>query len=119
MEQRMKERQVLQEVLDKDRPLKFTDDIEKLAVIDAFIQFSQNPTSATAGYGIEQNYSFISQNLSKRYAFGKTSAETIVTFVRDSFEKMKQVNDDVYFWRRSIKDIWKNCFIGSVRSMRV
>lgn len=100
----MKERQVLQKVLDTDRPLKFTDDIEKLAVIDAFIQFSQNPTSATAGYGIEQNYPFISQNLSKRYAFGKTSAETIATFVRDSFEKMKQANDDVYFWRRSIKD---------------
>lgn len=98
MEQRRKEREVLQDVLGTERLTKFTDAIEKLAIIDAFIQFSENPTLATAGYGVEQNYPLICQNLSKRYAFGRTQAETIVTFVRDCFEKMRQVNYDVYFW---------------------
>jgi hypothetical protein len=111
MEQRVKERQILQDVLDTGLSFKFTDDIDKLAVIDAFLQFSQNPTSATAGYGVEQNYSFISQNLSKRYNLGKTRAETIVTFIRDSFEKMRQVNYDVYFWRDAIRDYIREKYI--------
>jgi hypothetical protein len=110
----MKEREVLQDVLDTERLTKFTDAIEKLAIIDAFIQFSENPTSATAGYGVEQNYPFISQNLSKRYAFGRTQAETIVTFVRDCFEKMKQVNYDVYFWREAIKDYIREKYIAEL-----
>jgi len=107
----MKEKQILKDVLDGDRLLKFTEDLDKLAALDAFTQFSQNPTSATAGYGVEQNYSFVSQNLSKRYTLGKTRAETIVTFVRDSFEKMKQANYDVYFWREAIRDYIREKYI--------
>lgn len=45
MEQGMKERQVLQKSLDTDRPSKFTDNIEKLAVIDAFMPISQQPNA--------------------------------------------------------------------------
>jgi len=111
MEQHMKEVDILKEVLDTNRPSKFAEDLDKLAVVDAFTQFSQNPTSATAGFGVEQNYPFISQNLSKRYAFGRTRAETIVTFVKDSFERMKQTNYDVYFWREAIRDYIREKFM--------
>ena len=38
----------LKNVFDRDLTMKFTNDIEKLAAIDAFIQFAQNPTSMSA-----------------------------------------------------------------------
>jgi len=41
------------------------DEKERLAVVDVFLQFSQNPTSMSTGYGIEENYNFIGENLRK------------------------------------------------------
>jgi hypothetical protein len=61
------EDEVLQEILGTDLPAKFTRDLERIASLDAFIQFSQNPTSMSAGYCIEENYPLIGQNLAKRY----------------------------------------------------
>ena len=50
---------------------KFFINIERLAAVDAFLQFAQNPTSISAGYGIEESYPFIERNLSERYGLGK------------------------------------------------
>lgn len=102
MEKRKEE--ILKETFEKELPAKFTDDEEKLAVIDAFLQFSQNPTSASAGYGIYENYPLIGQNLARRYKLGKIVVEKIITFLRESFEKMQKINYDVYFWREAISD---------------
>jgi hypothetical protein len=102
VEKHMKQKELLEEVLKIDRCSKFVTQIEKLAVIDAFAEFSQNPTSKSAGYGIEENYSFIGQNLAKRYNFGRLIIESILTFLKESFEKMLRIDYDIYFWWQAI-----------------
>lgn len=102
-----KEEKVLQEIFETEIPQKFSH-TEKLPIIDAFVQFSQNPTSASAGYGIEENYSLIGENLKKRYGLGKMPIDVILTFLKVSFEQMRKVNYEVYFWRDAIADYIKS-----------
>ena len=87
-------------------PEEFTKE-ENLVVIDAFAQFSQNPTSMSACYGVEKNYPFIGENLKKRYNIGKITVDSILNFLKKSFEKMRATNPDVYFWRDAIADYIK------------
>jgi hypothetical protein len=100
------EETILEDIFERKIPSKFADK-ERLALIDAFSQFSQNPTSMSAGYGIENNYSFIGNNLEKRYKLGMTIIKPILTFLRQSFTEMNGINNDVYFWRKAIADYIK------------
>lgn len=95
---------LLQEIFENKLPTKFAINMEKLAALDAFLQFAQNPTSMSAGYGIEENYPFIERNLSERYDLGKIALEAIISFLKESVHKMKEVYYDVYFWRNAIED---------------
>ena len=70
-------------------PTKFSKKIERLAAVDAFLQFAQNPTSMSAGYGIEENYPLIERNLSERYSLGKIKLEAIISFLKDSVRRMR------------------------------
>lgn len=105
-----KEEKVLQEIFETRIPQKFSQ-TEKLPIIDAFAQFSQNPTSMSAGYGIEENYSLIGENLRKRYNLGKMAIDNLIGFLKESFEQMRQVNYEVYFWRDTIADYIKSKYI--------
>jgi len=80
-------------------------------VLDAFSQFSQNPTSMSAGYGIESNYPLIGENLKKRYKIGKILVEEILTFLKESFEEMKKIEYSVDFWREAIADYIKEKYM--------
>ena len=102
-----KEEEVLQEIFETKIPQNFSQ-TEKLPIIDAFAQFSQNPTSMSAGYGIEQNYPLIGENLKKRYNLGKMATDNILGFLKESFGQMRQVNYEVYFWRDTIADYIKS-----------
>ncbi|MCD6154745.1 MAG: hypothetical protein J7J22_03085 [Candidatus Verstraetearchaeota archaeon] len=104
MEGSSKELILLQEIFENKFPTKFTINMEKLAALDAFLQFAQNPTSMSAGYGIEESYPFIERNLSERYDLGKIALEAIISFLKESVHRMREVNYDVYFWREAIKD---------------
>ncbi len=44
-------------------------------MLDAFFQWATNPTSMSAGYGLEENYSYIKKNLALRYALSPTEVE--------------------------------------------
>jgi len=101
------EEEVLQEIFETKIPQNFSQ-TEKLPIIDAFAQFSQNPTSMSAGYGIEQNYPLIGKNLKKRYNLGKMATDNILGFLKESFGQMRQVNYEVYFWRDTIADYIKS-----------
>ena len=103
------EEKVLQEIFETI-PKKFSQ-IGKIPVIDAFAQFSQNQTSMSAGYGIEENYPLIGKNLKKRYDLGKMAIDNILKFLREAFKEMRQVNYEVYFWRDTIADYIKSRFI--------
>ncbi|MEM3986673.1 MAG: hypothetical protein QXR39_07860 [Candidatus Methanomethylicia archaeon] len=107
------EKEILQKIFEINIPQKFSDK-EKAVVIDAFLQFSQNPTSASAGYGIEENYSFIRGNLRERYGIKRISLDNIEAFLRESFEEMKKANDDVYFWRGAIASYIKEKYMETL-----
>lgn len=107
MHETNKEKKVLQEVFETKIPQRFSQ-TEKLPTIDAFAQFSQNPTSMSAGYGIEENYSLIGENLKKRYGLGRIGTDNILAFLKESFGQMKQINYEVYFWRDTIADYIKS-----------
>ena len=96
------EKPFIEKIFKEEIPRRFVTDIERIAVIDGFIQFSQNPTSASAGYGIEGNYPFIKQNLIKRYHLSDKVVDKIISFIREAVEKMRQTEYDIYFWRDRI-----------------
>ena len=103
MKNNSKEDKLIREIFETIS-MKFFKKIERLATVDAFIQFAQNPTSMSAGYGIEENYPLIERNLSERYSLGKIESEAIISFLKDSVRRMTEVTYDVYFWREVIKD---------------
>ncbi len=94
----------LKNVFDRDLAMKFTNDIEKLAAIDAFIQFAQNPTSMSAGYGIEQNYPYIMKNLAIRYNLKEPFINDIILFLKEIVKDMEKLTTDFYTWRNAIKN---------------
>ena len=46
-------------------------------MLDAFYQWSSNPTSMGAGYGLEENYPYIIENLRERYSLSTQQTEVI------------------------------------------
>jgi len=88
-------------ILEKEIPERFKN---PLYMLDAHLQFSQNPTSASAGYGIEENYPYIEMNLKKRYGLTSEEVARITQSIKRIFDRMLKVNPDVYFWRDRIKN---------------
>ena len=95
--------ELIKKIFEDEIPSKFPSKTEQLTVIDAFAQFAQNPTSMSAGYGIEENYRFIKENLSKRYNLDENKLKIIENFLRNSIEDMRKVDYDVYLWRDVVK----------------
>ena len=67
--------QVVQETLNRYRD----DEI----MLDALLQWASNPTSMSAGYGLEENYPYIVKNLAARYGISRLEAEKRVAELRD------------------------------------
>lgn len=98
-----RERQFIIEIFNEKIPRQFKGKVI-LATYDALVQFAQNPTSMSAGYGIEENYPLIAENLSKRYKLDKITIELILTFLKDLVNKMREIRYNIYFWRDALKD---------------
>lgn len=106
----MKEDKILDEIFELCN-LYMTSELEKIAFIDSLLQFSENPTSASAGYAIEENYEFIILNLATRYGLKPEQLDLVIGCLKRSVEYMLQENDDVYFWREYIKDYIKDRYL--------
>jgi len=98
----MRETTLLYRIIEREIPQKFK---KPLPVFDALLQFSQNPTSASAGYGIEENYSYIEMNLAKRYQLTRDYLAKITKFVKQIWKRMEKINYDVYLWRNELKKV--------------
>lgn len=59
------------------------------AMLDAWIQWASNPTSKSAGFGLEENYSFIRSNLLQRYSISREDAEQYVNALKDESDKLR------------------------------
>ncbi|MDP2949992.1 MAG: hypothetical protein Q8P22_10690, partial [Chloroflexota bacterium] len=51
-------------------------------MLDALLQWASNPTSMSAGYGLEENYPYIAKNLAARYSISRPEAEKRVAELR-------------------------------------
>lgn len=71
-------------------------------MIDAWIQWALNPTSPTAGYGLEENYSFIRSNLMERYLMSTDDAEQYVQALRDHASSLITSGCDIRDLRKGI-----------------
>jgi hypothetical protein len=71
-------------------------------MLDAFIQWASNPTSMSAGYGVEENYSFIASNLQDRYGLSSSQASGYIDRLRHDCECILEATNDVYQVRSEV-----------------
>jgi len=91
---------------------------EKVALIDAFLQFSQNPTSATAGFAIEENIERIKGNLEKRFKISQKAIENIVNILRHFATKARGIDPDFYSWFSEIKRYLEEAYLKDLLAWR-
>lgn len=70
--------------------------------LDALIQWASNPTSYSAGYGLEENYSFIRSNLMERYLISAKEAERYIQMLRNEMSSLTTLGYDIGDLRKGI-----------------
>ena len=73
-------------------------------MVDAFVQWASNPTSMSAGYGIEENYPCIARNLMERYSLTSKEVEHYIEKLKAACNQFLQQTEDVYELRRIIQE---------------
>jgi len=110
-------RAFLIKIIEKELSKRKTFD-EKVALIDAFLQFSQNPTSATAGFAIEENIERIKGNIEKRFKISQKAIENIVNILRHFATKAKDIDPNFYSWFSEIKRYLKEAYLKDLLTWR-
>ena len=59
-------------------------------MLDALLQWASNPTSMSAGYGLEENYPYIGRNLVARYGISRLEAERRVAELRSVCDSLAE-----------------------------
>jgi len=78
---------------------KYKDDI---IALDALYQWAMNPTSMSAGYGIKENYEFISENLRLRYNLDENVIQKTIAEIESQFDVILIKENDIYKIRNLI-----------------
>jgi len=95
------------------------------AVLDGLLQLADNPTSMSAGYGIEENLPLIKSNLSARYGSSENIEEIFQTLVREKNRIMTEARTEIYSAEAALRDALQNSpvledhFINRVKSLSV
>jgi hypothetical protein len=72
-----------------------------LPILDALIQWSSNPTSASAGYALEENIRYIRVNLESRY--GSRQTEKAISCLKAETDSLiKEFNGNIYQVQKEI-----------------
>ncbi len=72
---------------------KYKDDI---VALDAIYQWAMNPTSMSAGYGIKENYEFISENLRLKYNLDENLIQQTIAEIKSQIDVILNKENDVY-----------------------
>lgn len=78
-----------------------------IVVLDSFLQWALNPTSMSAGYGIDANYRYIEQNLLNSYNPSDSDLKRVMDLLKDEINKIMEYKEDdhsVYDFRKRIKN---------------
>lgn len=98
---------------------KFEDDI---IILDGLLQFSINPTSMSAGYGVYENLPYIKKNLKTTYHLKATEIDEIMDIFKKEIKKILDLREDkytiekirVYIQKELKKDPYKTLFKNSI-----
>jgi hypothetical protein len=71
-------------------------------MLSALLQWALNPTSASAGYGLRENYRDIESNLSRVYGLSKNDAGDVVEKLKKTMASIID-EKDMYEFRKSIE----------------
>lgn len=96
----MAEEYAVQSVLDK-----FKDDE---IMIDALNQWAMNPTSMSAGYGIEENYPYIKENLRVRYDLSEKDVDKYIGRLKEECNKILSSKSSDAYWIGRVREKIKN-----------
>jgi len=84
---------------------------EDIVMLDALSQWSNNPTSYSAGYGVAENYEYIRGNLAVRYPnLDRERLSTVLNQLIQECNKLVLASADIYMWR----DLIEKALIKSV-----
>lgn len=76
--------------------------LDNALILDAWIQWASNPTSSSAGYGLEENYSFIRSNLMERYLISAEYAEQHIQKLKNEASSLTAIGYEIYDLRKGI-----------------
>lgn len=65
-------------------------------MLDAFTQWASNPTSMSAGYGIEENCPYIAGNLRRRFGLSSEEASSYIQRLKGDCNRILEATNDVY-----------------------
>jgi len=80
---------------------------EDMVMLDGLLQWAMNPTSMTAGYGIEANYPYIERNLKIAHDLTSSEAKKAIEKLKTDCDKLMELKQDKYDidnFRKIIKD---------------
>lgn len=67
-----------------------------IIMLDALLQWAINPTSMSAGYGMEENYPYIKQNLKITHQITESEANEVVEKLKTDCEAFLKLKEDKY-----------------------
>ncbi len=79
-------------------------------MLDAWIQWASNPTSKSAGFGLDENYPLITSNMLQRFSINREDAEKCVNALKEESGKLRNSGC-------SVNDL-RNEIIGQAESSR-
>lgn len=95
-------------------------------MLDAFFQWATNPTSMSAGYGLEENYPYIKKNLALRYGLSPAEAEKRLKALKEAcavlLVEAEQLPDKKYgitHVQKRLNDILSHGDYGNLRMQGV
>ncbi|GAG89453.1 unnamed protein product, partial [marine sediment metagenome] len=80
---------------------------EDMIMLDGLLQWAMNPTSMSAGYGIEANYPYIEQNLKIAHELTSSKAKKAIEKLKfdcDKLLELRQDKRDIGNFQKIIKD---------------
>jgi hypothetical protein len=83
-------------------------------MLDALFQWGSNPTSRSAGYGLQENYLCIVKNLVARYGLSTLDAEKRVAELKRSCDSLIKSQWDIYEIQRHLLETLKQGEPGQV-----
>ena len=66
-------------------------------LIDALNQWAMNPTSKSAGFGIEQNYPYIKRNIMARYSLSDSDADWYIQRLKDRCDWLIHIKGNMIY----------------------